>query len=89
MGARLKFWRRSRVPKKGSRGEAVEIPPARKPGILNGPHTSVRGNGLVDGHTYVNHVRGAFAYISQFREQMANWRGRTCKVIVISALERA
>ena len=24
MGARLKFWRRSRVPKKGSRGEAVE-----------------------------------------------------------------
>ena len=31
MGARLKFWRRSRVPKKGSRDEAVEIPPARKP----------------------------------------------------------
>ena len=27
------------------------------PGILNGPHTSVRGNGLVEGHTYVNHVR--------------------------------
>ena len=26
MGARLKFWRRSRVPKKGSRDEAVEIP---------------------------------------------------------------
>ena len=25
MGARLKFWRRSRVPKKGSRDEAVEI----------------------------------------------------------------
>ena len=25
----------------------------------------------------------------QFREQMANWRRRTCKVIVISALERA
>ena len=24
-----------------------------------------------------------------FREQMANWRRRTCKVIVISALERA
>ena len=31
VGARLKFWRRSRVPKKGSRDEAVEIPPARKP----------------------------------------------------------
>ena len=57
MGARLKFWRRSRVPKKGSRDEAVEIPPARKPGILNSPHTSVRGNGLVEGHAYVNHVR--------------------------------
>ena len=26
MGARLKFWRRSRVPKEGSRDEAVEIP---------------------------------------------------------------
>ena len=31
VGARLKFWRRSRVPKKGSGDEAVEIPPARKP----------------------------------------------------------
>ena len=31
VGARLKFWRRSRVPKKGNRDEAVEIPPARKP----------------------------------------------------------
>ena len=26
MGVRLKFWRRRRVPKKGSRDEAVEIP---------------------------------------------------------------
>ena len=25
MGARLKFWRRSRVPKKGSRDEAVAV----------------------------------------------------------------
>ena len=33
MGARLKFWRRSRVPEKGSRDEAVEIPPARKPSL--------------------------------------------------------
>ena len=31
VGARLKFGQRSRVPKKGSRDEAVEIPPARKP----------------------------------------------------------
>ena len=57
VGARLKFWRRSRVPKKGSRDKAVEIPPARNPGILNSRHTSVRRNGLVEGHTYVNHVR--------------------------------
>ena len=27
------------------------------PGILNSPHTSVRRNGLVEGLTYVNHVR--------------------------------
>ena len=38
MGATLKFWQRSRVPKKGSRDEAVEIPPARKPGILSSLH---------------------------------------------------
>ena len=31
VGAGFKFWRRSRVPKKGRRDEAVEIPPARKP----------------------------------------------------------
>ena len=31
VGARLTFWRWSRVPKKGSRDEAVEIPPAGKP----------------------------------------------------------
>ena len=30
MGATLKFWRRSRVPKKGSRNEAVEIFLARR-----------------------------------------------------------
>ena len=29
MGAKLKFWRRSRVPKKGSRDEAVEIFPKK------------------------------------------------------------
>ena len=31
VGARLKFWWRSRVPKNGSRDKAVEIPPTRKP----------------------------------------------------------
>ena len=31
VGARLKFWQRSRVPKKWSSDEAFEIPPARKP----------------------------------------------------------
>ena len=56
MGARLKFWRRSRVPKKGTGDEAVEIPLPENPGILNSPHTSVRRNGLVEDHTYVNHV---------------------------------
>ena len=57
MGARLKFWRRSRVPKKGSRDEALKYRLPENPGIFNSPHTSVRGNGLVEGHTYVNHVR--------------------------------
>ena len=74
MGARLTCWRRSCVPKKGSRDKAVEIPPARDPGILNSRHTSVRRNGLVEGHTYVNRVRRSFAYISQLREQKANWK---------------
>ena len=61
VGARLKFWRRSRVPKKdqkkgvGTRLLKYRLP--ENPGILNSPHTSVRGNGLVEGHTYVNHVR--------------------------------
>ena len=57
MDARLKFWPRSRVPKKrvGTRRLKYRLP--ENPGILNGPHTSVRGNGLVEGHTYVNHVR--------------------------------
>ena len=58
MGARLKFWRRSRVPKKkgvGTRRLKYRLP--ENPCILNGPHTSVRGNRLVEGRTYVNHVR--------------------------------
>ena len=43
MGARSKFWRRSRVPKKGSRDEAVEIPPARKPRYFEYLRTPVCG----------------------------------------------
>ena len=39
----------------GTRRLKYRLP--ENPGILNGPHTSVRGNGLVEGHTYVNHVR--------------------------------
>ena len=39
----------------GTRWLKYRLP--ENPGILNGPHTSVRGNGLVEGHTYVNHVR--------------------------------
>ena len=38
--------------------------------ILNSPHTSVRRNGLVEGHTNVNHVRLSLAYFP--REQMTN-----------------
>ena len=57
VGARLKFWRRSRVPKKGVGTRRLKYRLPENPGILNGPHTSVRGNGLVEGHTYVNHVR--------------------------------
>ena len=57
MGARLKFWRRSRVPKKGSRAKRLKYHLPENPGILNSPHTGVRRNGLVEGHTYVNHVR--------------------------------
>ena len=63
----------------GTRRLKYRLP--ENPGILNSPHTSVRGNGL----SRAIHI----AYISQFREQMANWRRRTCKVIVISALKRA
>ena len=39
----------------GTRRLKYRLP--ENPGILNSPHTSVRGNGLVEGHTYVNHVR--------------------------------
>ena len=57
VGARLKFWRRSRVPKKGVGTRRLKYRLPENPGILNSPHTSVRGNGLVEGYTYVNHVR--------------------------------
>ena len=73
MGARLMFWLGAVFQKKGVGTRRLKYRLPENPGILNSPHTSVRGNGLVEGHTYVNHVRRAFAYISQFnREQMAN-----------------
>ena len=57
MGARLKFLRRSRGPKKGVGTRRLKYRLPENPGILNSSHTSVRGNRLVEGHTYVNHVR--------------------------------
>ena len=39
----------------GTRRLKYRLP--ENPGILNSPHTSVRRNGLVEGHTYVSHVR--------------------------------
>ena len=39
----------------GTRRLKYRLP--ENPGILNSPHTRVRGNGLVEGHTYVIHVR--------------------------------
>ena len=39
----------------GTRWLKYRLP--ENPGILNSPHISVRRNGLVEGHTYVNHVR--------------------------------
>ena len=42
MGARLTFWRRSRVPKKRSRDEAVEIPLAASPLVTAPPSNLTR-----------------------------------------------
>ena len=42
MGARLKFWRRSCVPKKGSRGEAVEGILAASPLVTAPPSNLTR-----------------------------------------------
>ena len=39
----------------GTRRLKYRLP--ENPGILNSLHTSLRRNGLVQGHTYVNHVR--------------------------------
>ena len=39
----------------GTRWLKYRLP--ENPGSLNSPHTSVRGKRLVEGHTYVNHVR--------------------------------
>ena len=57
VGARLKFWQQSRVPKKGVGTRRLKYRLPENPGILNSPHTSVQRNELVEGHTYVNHVR--------------------------------
>ena len=43
--------------KKGVETRRLKYRLPENPGILNSPHTSVRRNGLVEGHTYVNHVR--------------------------------
>ena len=43
--------------KKGVGTRRLKYGLPENPGILNSPHTSVRRNGLVEGHTYVNHVR--------------------------------
>ena len=57
MGARLKFGGGAVFQKKGVGTRRLKYRLPENPGILNSPHTSVRGNGLVEGHTYVNHVR--------------------------------
>ena len=43
--------------KKGVGKRRLKCHLAENPGILNSPHTSVGRNGLVEGNTYVNHVR--------------------------------
>ena len=41
---RVQFWRRSRDPKKGVGTRHLKYRLPENPGILNSPHTSVRGN---------------------------------------------
>ena len=43
--------------KKGVGTKLLKYRLPENPGSLSSPHTSVRRNGLVEGHTYVNHVR--------------------------------
>ena len=43
--------------KKGGGTRRLKYCPPENLGILNSPHTIVRRNGLVEGRTYVNHVR--------------------------------
>ena len=74
---RLKFWRSSRDPKKGVGTRLLKYRLPENPGILNSPHTSVRGNWLIEGYTNFSHSRWSFAYISQMIfQQMANWKRR-------------
>ena len=58
----LKFSRRSRDPKKGVGLRRLKYRLPENPGILSGPLTSVRRNGLVKGYTFVNHSRWSFAW---------------------------
>ena len=67
----LKFWRRSCDLKKGVGTRHLKYRPPENPSILNSPHTSVQGNWLVAGYTYVNHSRWSFAWSFSYfpREQ--------------------
>ena len=71
----LKFWRRSRDPKKGVGTRRLKYRLPENPGILNSSHTSVRRNGLVEGYTYVNHSRWSFAWSFSYfpRERMVDY----------------
>ena len=46
--------------KKGVGTRRLKYRLQENPGILRSPHISVRRNGLVEGHTYVSHVRWSF-----------------------------
>ena len=55
----------------GTRRLKYRLP--ENPGILNSPHTSVRGNGLVEAiHISIMLDEPSHIFPMQFREQMAN-----------------
>ena len=71
----LKFWRRSRDSKKREWGWGLWNTACQKTPVFWIVRTPVCGeNGLVEGHTYVNHVRRSFAYFP--RKQMTNCKGK-------------